>query len=157
MSHELRTPMNAIIGFTDLLDMQITDPQQKRSLRHINASAYHLLAMIENILDYVHIDTSRMLALEDSSINLAECVRESLALVLPRTAGKKLQLLSEIDPSLPQFMRGDLKRLRQVLLLLLDNAVKFTAAGGPSSFRVERDSQNCWSSSSPVGMWAGCL
>ncbi len=129
MSHELRTPMNAIIGFTDLLDMQITDPQQKRSLRQINASAYHLLAMIENILDYVHIDTSRMLTLEDSSINLAECVRESLELVLPRTAGKKMQLLSEIDPSLPQFMRGDLKRLRQVLLLLLDNAVKFTAAG----------------------------
>ena len=129
MSHELRTPLNAIIGFSELLEMDITDPRQLLKLGHVKSAGGQLLAMIENILDYVHIDTDRKVTLEDSNLNLIECVEETLELFQPRTAGKKLELVCDIDASLPALVRGDQKRFRQVLLLLLDNAVKFTVAG----------------------------
>ena len=129
MSHELRTPMNAIMGFTQLLNQEITDSGQKTKLQRIGTAANHLLAMIDNILDYTRIDTDRNITLGDASFNLIDCVEEVVAVVLPRAAGKHLDILCDIDPTLSPFVRGDQKRLRQVLLLLLDNAIKFTAAG----------------------------
>jgi signal transduction histidine kinase len=129
MSHELRTPMNAIMGFTQLLSQEITDSGQKAKLQRIGTAASHLLAMIDNILDYTRIDTERKVTLEDRNFNLIDCVEEAVEVALPRAAGKHLEILCDIDPALSPFVRGDEKRLRQVLLLLLDNAIKFTAAG----------------------------
>jgi nitrogen-specific signal transduction histidine kinase len=129
MSHELRTPMNAIMGFTQLLQHEITDTGQKGKLQRINTAASHLLAMIDNILDYARIDTNSKIALEDTSFDIVDCVEELIEMVVPRAAGKQLEILCDIDPSMSPFVRGDEKRLRQVLLLLLDNAMKFTAAG----------------------------
>jgi signal transduction histidine kinase len=129
MSHELRTPMNAIMGFTQLLGMEITENGQRTKLQRINTAATHLLAMIDNILDYARIDTDRTLAPESGSFDLVECVEESVEMALRSAAGKPIEILCDIDPALHPFVRTDQKRLRQVLMLLLDNAIKFTAAG----------------------------
>lgn len=129
MSHELRTPMNAIMGFTQLLGMEITETGQKAKLQRINTAATHLLAMIDNILDYARIDTDRTLALGSASFNLVDCVEESVEMALRSAAGKPIEILCDVDPALPPFVVADQKRLRQVLMLLLDNAIKFTAAG----------------------------
>ena len=129
MSHELRTPMNAIMGFTQLLSRDITDSGQKSKLNRIHTAASHLLAMIDNILDYARIDTDRSVLLEDASFNLVDCIEESVEMALPSAAGKPLEIVCDIDPAIRPFVRGDEKRLRQVLMLLLDNAIKFTASG----------------------------
>jgi two-component system, sensor histidine kinase len=135
MSHELRTPMNAIMGFTQLLARDITEPGQQARLQRIGTAANHLLAMIDNILDYARIDDGRGPVLAEASFNVPDCVEDAVETALPRAAGKSLEVLCDIDPGVQPFLRGDAVRLRQVLLLLLDNAIKFTI-GGEVSVRV---------------------
>lgn len=129
MSHELRTPLNAILGYTQLLSRQdnMTE-QQRRQLDVMHASGEHLLTLIGDILDLSKIDAQKM-EIADAPFHLARLLEQVVDITRPPAIQKGLALHLEMDSSLPPWVLGDEIRVRQVLLNLLANAVKFTSAG----------------------------
>ena len=128
MSHEIRTPMNGIIGCTDiLLDMEPSS-QQKTYLAMQRDAETHLLTIINDILDFSKLETAQF-TLETKPVELAAVMRETLELVRTQAEEKGLVLTAQSDPALPAWHFGDPSRLRQILLNLLGNAVKFTESG----------------------------
>jgi len=131
MSHELRTPLNAILGFSELLSERIfgeINEKQAEYLKDIQESGRHLLALINDILDLSKIEAGRM-ELELSDFDLPTAIGNTLILVRERAERRGVALRSAIDPSLGAF-RADERKLKQVLLNLLSNALKFTPEGG---------------------------
>jgi signal transduction histidine kinase/DNA-binding response OmpR family regulator len=129
MSHEIRTPLNGILGIAELLQDSAHDPEQARFVAVIRQSGQHLLDLLNDILDFSKID-QHAIELESLPFDPAQVLRDALALVEPRAAEQGLSLDCAIAPGLPPRVMGDAHRLRQVLLNLLGNAVKFTRQGG---------------------------
>ncbi|HCF27996.1 MAG TPA: hybrid sensor histidine kinase/response regulator [Cyanobacteria bacterium UBA11049] len=130
MSHELRTPLNAILGFTQLMhrDSSLTK-QQQENLGIINRSGEHLLSLINDVLDMSKIEAGSI-ALNENDFDLYSMLDAIEEMFQLKAESQGLQLLFELTPEVPQYVRTDERKLRQVLINLLGNAIKFTQKGG---------------------------
>ncbi len=139
MSHEIRTPMNAIIGMTDLaLDMPLND-ELREYLTIVKSSSDLLLTLINDIIDFSKIEAGK-LDLEHAEFDLRETLRDTLHSLAIRAHDKNLELLSFIAPDLPDTLIGDSTRLRQIIINLTGNAIKFTKHGEINLY-VEREAE----------------
>lgn len=128
MSHELRTPLNAVLGFSNILLSSNISPKQRDYAQTIHSSGLTLLDLLNDILDISNIDTGTF-ELETSNMSMEDTVAEVISLLAPQAFAKRIEISAYIDPSLPEKLLGDVGRVRQILLKLAGNAIKFTESG----------------------------
>lgn len=128
MSHELRTPLNGVIGIADLMAETQLNKQQHDFIKIMKTSAHTLLGLIENVLDIAKIEAGKIL-INDKAFDLHQLLNSIIAMQKPMANGKNLQINCYIDPALPFSINGDLQHLRQVLINLISNSIKFTDNG----------------------------
>lgn len=129
VSHEFRTPLNGILGMADLLTDTGPDAEQATYIAALRTSGEALLALVDDILDFAKVEAGR-LELAEEPFDLVQLVETVAELMAPRAQAKGIELAAHIAPDLPARLVGDRDRLRQILLNLVGNAVKFTEAGG---------------------------
>ncbi len=139
MSHDIRTPMNAIVGFSGLLEREAQNPEKVRQYaRKISASSRHLLGLINDVLDMSRIESGNM-ALNVTGLDLRELLDQISSIILPQAREKKQRFELRAEGKVPDRILGDELRLEQVLINLLTNAVKYTPEGG----RIRMEIINC--------------
>ncbi|OQP57173.1 hypothetical protein A3860_11460 [Niastella vici] len=128
MSHELRTPMNGIIGFTDLVLTTNLQKTQRQYLQNVQKSAYNLLNIINDILDFSKIEAGKLI-IDNACFRLDEVIEETVDILSIKAQEKDIELICNIDPQIPTQFLGDAVRIRQILVNLIGNAIKFTLKG----------------------------
>jgi signal transduction histidine kinase/CheY-like chemotaxis protein len=147
MSHELRTPMNAVLGFSKIMqnDPEITE-SQRQNLNIINRSGSHLLSLINDILDMAKIEAGRIV-IEPEPFDLGETLRDIVDMMRERAESKHLRLFHEEHSGFPRFVETDPYKLRQILINLIGNAIKYTESGGISvrfNIKEHNDATKAW-------------
>jgi signal transduction histidine kinase/ActR/RegA family two-component response regulator len=135
MSHELRTPLNAVLGFAQLLEMD-ADPGQLGSLAQIRGAGRHLLDLINEVLDISRIESGTM-TLSSEPVSVAEMVAEIIELLSPMAADRQVHLSSSGYQPCPYYVQADRQRLKQIMLNLISNAIKYNRPGGSVRFECE--------------------
>lgn len=137
MSHELRTPLNSILGFAQIMEMDELKPEHEKNLKHILKAGYHLLDLINEVLDIARIDSGR-LALSPEPVELQSLILETLDTVTPMA--KNRHVITELVDSSSNglFVKADRQRLSQVLLNLINNAIKYNREGGRVAISIDR-------------------
>jgi signal transduction histidine kinase/DNA-binding response OmpR family regulator len=141
MSHEIRTPMNGIIGFAEVLKKSDLNSQQREFVNIISKSATSLLDIINDILDFSKIESGK-LDIEHAQFNLFEEFEPVVELFSAKTYEKNIKLISFIDPKLPATIYGDSLRVKQILINLIGNAIKFTPDGGVVRIDIKKISES---------------
>lgn len=140
MSHEIRTPLNGVIGFTDLLLQSNVSEEQRQHLTLIKKSGDLLLNIINDILDFSRIESGQI-ELENVDFSLTESIEDALEIHAQTASNKEVDLVYYIDPNIPEYLHGDAGRLKQILLNLVSNGLKFTEHGSVS-IKAERVNQS---------------
>ena len=128
MSHEIRTPVNAILGFTHLLERKDFDAESREYVQTIQKSGENLLAIVNDILDLSKIEAG-MMRIESAPFNIRKLLEQVELMFKPKMIEKKLQFFIDVDETLPEILEGDGNRLTQILVNLVGNSLKFTAKG----------------------------
>lgn len=128
MSHEVRTPLNGVIGMSEILLQSKLNEEQRACARNIHNSAFHLLDLLNNVLDVAKMQSGKMEIRKERFV-LSDCIDQVIDLMKPLAQGKKIELMSDLSPRVPLELISDEHRIRQILMNLVNNAIKFTDKG----------------------------